>query len=75
MKENTYYLFDNGMKIAFSGSFERLLNKTTKTENARATKTRVAFIIYTMQTKIKELWIAADLKKLLATTPLSERLC
>ena len=34
MKENTYYLFDNGNKIAFSGSFERLLNKTTKTENA-----------------------------------------
>ena len=34
MKENTYYLFDNGKKIAFSGSFERLLNKTTKTENA-----------------------------------------
>ena len=27
-------LFDNGKKIAFSGSFERLLNKTTKTENA-----------------------------------------
>ena len=34
MKANTYYLFDNGKKIAFSGSFERLLNKTTKTENA-----------------------------------------
>ena len=34
LKENTYYLFDNGKKIAFSGSFERLLNKTTKTENA-----------------------------------------
>ena len=34
MKANTYYLFDNGKKISFSGSFERLLNKTTKTENA-----------------------------------------
>ena len=34
MKENTYYLFDNRKKIALSGSFERLLNKTTKTENA-----------------------------------------
>ena len=41
MKENTYYLFDNGKKIAFSGSFERLLNKTTKTENAEIYRNNV----------------------------------
>ena len=34
MKENTYYLFDNGKKIAFSKNFEKLLKKTTKTKNA-----------------------------------------
>lgn len=28
MKRNTYYLFDNGKRIAYSGSFERVLNKT-----------------------------------------------
>ena len=35
MKTNTYYLFDNGKKIAYSKSFERLLNKTIKTINAK----------------------------------------
>ena len=34
MKANTFYLFDNGKKIAFSGSFEKLLYKTTETKNA-----------------------------------------
>lgn len=34
MKTNTYYLFDNGKKIAYSKSLERLLNKTIKTINA-----------------------------------------
>lgn len=34
MKVNTYYLYENGKQIAFSGSFERLLNKTVDTENA-----------------------------------------
>lgn len=34
MKPDTYYLFDCGKKIAFSGSFERLLNKTAHTEDA-----------------------------------------
>lgn len=28
MKENTYYLFDNGKRVAHSRSFERVLNKT-----------------------------------------------
>lgn len=31
MKENTYYLFDNGKKIARSYKFEKVLNKTTET--------------------------------------------
>lgn len=31
MKENTYYLFDNGKKIAHSYKFEKVLNKTTET--------------------------------------------
>ena len=34
MKCNVYYLFDNGKKLTFSVSFERLLNMTTKTVNA-----------------------------------------
>ena len=33
MKENTYYLFDNGKRIMYSGSFERVLNKTVDTVN------------------------------------------
>ena len=35
MKADTYYLFENEKRIAFSGSFEKLLNKTTKTTNAK----------------------------------------
>ena len=35
MKANTYYLFDNEKRIAFSGSFEKLLNKTIYTVNAK----------------------------------------
>ena len=34
MKPNVYYLFDNGKKLTFSASFERLLKMTTKTDNA-----------------------------------------
>lgn len=35
MKANTYYLYDNGKKIAFSKSLERLINKTVNTVNAK----------------------------------------
>lgn len=35
MKKNTYYLFDNDEKISYSNSFEKLLNKTTKTKDAK----------------------------------------
>ena len=35
MKRNTYYLFDNEKKIAYSGSFERVLNKTITTINGK----------------------------------------
>lgn len=35
MKPNTYYLFDGDKKISFSYSFEKLLNKTTKTKDAK----------------------------------------
>lgn len=31
MKENTYYLFDNGKRVAYSGSLERVINKTVNT--------------------------------------------
>lgn len=34
MKENTYYLFENGKKIAHSYKFEYVLNKTTETKDA-----------------------------------------
>jgi hypothetical protein len=33
MKANTFYLFEDGKKIAFSYSFEKILRKTFKTEN------------------------------------------
>lgn len=33
MKENTYYLFDNGKKIAYSKYFEKVLNKTVNTKD------------------------------------------
>lgn len=33
MKADTYYLFDNGKRVAYSKSFERVLNKTTKTKD------------------------------------------
>lgn len=35
MKKDTYYLFENDKKITFSKSFERLLNKTINTKNAK----------------------------------------
>ena len=35
MKPNTYYLFDSDKKIAFSVHFEKLLNMTTKTKDAK----------------------------------------
>lgn len=35
MKSNTYYLFDNEKRIAYSKSFERVLNKTTETSNGK----------------------------------------
>ena len=31
MKENTYYLFDNEKRIAYSNSLERVINKTVNT--------------------------------------------
>lgn len=33
MKENAYYLFDNGKRIAYSYKFERVLNKTIDTKD------------------------------------------
>ena len=33
MKENTYYLFDNGKKIGYSKSFESVLNRTVNTKD------------------------------------------
>ena len=33
MKENIYYLYENEKRVAFSYSFEKILNKTIKTEN------------------------------------------
>ena len=35
MKENTYYLFDNGKQVAYSGSLERVLNKSIATTNGK----------------------------------------
>ena len=35
MKNNTYYLFDNNKQIAFSGSLDRILNKTIATTNGK----------------------------------------
>lgn len=35
MKENTYYLFDNEKRVAYSGSFERVLNKTVNTKDGK----------------------------------------
>lgn len=35
MKANTYYLFDNGKRVAYSKSFERVLNKTTDTVDGK----------------------------------------
>lgn len=35
MKENTYYLFDNGKKIAHSIHFDYVLNKTIKTKDGK----------------------------------------
>lgn len=35
MKENTYYLFDNGKRISYSYSFEKVLNKTTSTKDGK----------------------------------------
>ena len=35
MKADTYYLYENDKKISFSYSFEKLLNKTTTTKNAK----------------------------------------
>lgn len=35
MKANTYYLFDNDKRVAYSKSFERVLNKTTDTVDGK----------------------------------------
>lgn len=35
MKENTYYLYDNGKKVAHSYKFEYVLNKTTDTKDGK----------------------------------------
>ena len=35
MKANTYYLFDNEKRIAYSCKFERVLNKTTDTKDGK----------------------------------------
>lgn len=35
MKENTYYLFDKDKRIAYSKSFERVLNKTIETKDGK----------------------------------------
>ena len=34
MVANKYYLYDNNKQIAFSGSLEKLINKTTTTKDA-----------------------------------------
>lgn len=34
MKANTYYLFENGKKLHFSYSLEKLINYTVNTHNA-----------------------------------------
>ncbi len=33
MKENTYYLMDDGHRVAYSKNFETVLNKTVKTKD------------------------------------------
>lgn len=35
MTANTYYLYDNGKLIARSYSFEKVLNRTTKTKDGK----------------------------------------
>ena len=35
MKENTYYLYENGKRVAYSKSFEKILNRTTETEDGK----------------------------------------
>lgn len=35
MKENVYYLFDNGKKIGYSKSFETVLNRTVNTKDGK----------------------------------------
>lgn len=35
MKENTYYLFDNGKRVAYSHSFEKVLNKTVGLQDGK----------------------------------------
>ena len=35
MKENTYYLFDGEKRIAYSGKFEYVLNKTINTKDGK----------------------------------------
>ena len=35
MKENIYYLFDGEKRVAYSKSFERVLNKTTETKDGK----------------------------------------
>lgn len=35
MKANTYYLYENEKKVAFSGSLERLINKTVHTTDGK----------------------------------------
>lgn len=35
MKENTYYLFDGEKIVAYSGDFEKVLNKTIKTTDGK----------------------------------------
>lgn len=34
MKANTYYLFENGKRLHYSGSLEKLINYTVNTHNA-----------------------------------------
>ena len=35
MKENTYYLFENEKRVAYSHSFEKVLNKTVGLKDGR----------------------------------------
>lgn len=35
MKENVYYLYDGEKRVAHSAYFEKVLNKTTKTEDGK----------------------------------------